>query len=216
MTSDHAWRLKQLKFLFKAGLCESPNIGGDLASQIKVSFYRALDNKLPKLSDLRSMLNDLVTYLDEELFTNNDMKLRTPLEEAATEVWKKMLSLVKQLEESNDNFAAFFHTMDLHMGLQLFTDPEMAISSIDELHNCFERLKKKSKKTKDKSNEDEPEWTEVVVDLILSLLSRNEHLLRTVVGCVFPHICPHLTSASLHQILAVSIYNFPGNFIFYN
>ena len=151
------------------------------------------------------MLSDLVSYLDEELFTKEEMKLRTPLEEAGIAAWKKMTSLVNQLKGSSDNFAAFFHTMDLHMGLQLFTDPEMAISSIIELHEIFDRLKKKSKKPKIKSEEDELEWTEVVVDLMLSLLSRNEHLFRTVVGCVFPHICPHLTSASLHQILAVRI-----------
>lgn len=203
MTSNQSWRLKQLKCLFKFGLCESENFGVDLANQIKVSFYRALDNKLPKLSDLRSILSNMVSYLNEELFIKSELKLRVPLKEAGVEAWQKMMNVVKKSEGDNDKFAAFFHTMDLHMGLQLFTDPEMAISSIDELHNCFERLKKKSRKSKSKSDEDEPEWTEVVVDLLLSLLSRNEHLLRTVVGCVFPHICPHLTSVSLHQILAV-------------
>lgn len=147
----------------------------------------------------------MVSYLNEELFIKSELKLRVPLKEAGVEAWQKMMNVVKKSEGDNDKFAAFFHTMDLHMGLQLFTDPEMAISSIDELHNCFERLKKKSRKSKSKSDEDEPEWTEVVVDLLLSLLSRNEHLLRTVVGCVFPHICPHLTSVSLHQILAVNI-----------
>lgn len=180
-----------------------------VSDQIKVSFYRALDNKLPKLNDLRSILSNMVSYLNEELFVkSNDLKLRIPLGETGIEAWQKMMNVVKKSEDDNDKFAAFFHTMDLHMGLQLFTDPEMAISSIDELHNCFERLKKKkkSRKSKGTSDTDEPEWTEVVVDLLLSLLSRNEHLLRTVVGCVFPHICPHLTSVSLHQILAVNIY----------
>lgn len=203
MITDHDWRLKLLKFLFRTGLCESPEIGVELASSIKVSFYRALDNKLPKLSDLRKLLSDLVTFLDEEVLTNEDMKLRTPLEEKGTAAWKKMTTLMKQLEENNENFAAFFHTMGSHMGLQLFNNQEMAISSIDELKNCFVRLRKKSRKSKDKAEDDEPEWTEVVVDLILSLLSRKEHLLRSVVLCVFPQICSNITSASLHQILAV-------------
>lgn len=100
-----------------------------------------------------------------------------------------------------------FHTIYLHMGLQLFSDPEMAIMSINELHSCYERLNKKSKKHKKPDTslmEEEPEWVEVVVDLLLSLLSRNNHLLRSLVGCVFPHLCSHLTPSSVYQILAVS------------
>ncbi|XP_015606625.1 DNA polymerase V [Cephus cinctus] len=208
MSSDHDWRLEQLQFLFSIGLCESPNIGTELAPQFKDTFYRALDHKLPKLSDLRDILSALVRYIDEELFLKNALTLRAPLTDSVKNVWKDTMILIKKLEKDSKNeaAAAIFHTLDLHMALQLFTESEMAVSCIKELDSCYERLsKKRSKKTKKTEIEDnnEPEWVEVVVDLLLSLLSRNNHLLRSLVGCVFPHMCTFLTASSIHQILDV-------------
>lgn len=169
-----------------------------------------MDNKLSKLDDLRSILSSLIININESVFQTSELKLRTPLDDASTEAWKKMMQLKEKIEkESNNNekVGAVFHTMNLHMGLQLFSDSEMAISSINELHSCFEHFKAKNKSSKKKISKvqetEELEWVEVVVDLLLSLLSRNSHLLRSLVGCVFPHICPYLTNNAIHQILSI-------------
>ncbi|EZA51443.1 Myb-binding protein 1A [Ooceraea biroi] len=205
--SDVDWRLAQLTFLFKYGLCEVSHIGVELAPQFKDAFYRALDYKLPKLNDVRNLLSALVHDLNSKLLSNT-MQLRAPLSDAASDAWKRVLDLIEKLEMNTKDVDVLpiFHTMNLHMGLQLFSDPEMAIMSINELQSCYERLTKKSKKHKKldgSAMEEEPQWVEVVVDLLLSLLSRNNHLLRSLVGCVFPHVCPHLTPSSVYQILAV-------------
>ena len=71
--------------------------------------------------------------MNETIFQNSEVKLRTPLNEIATEAWSKMMKYIKKLEKNtknNENINAVFHTMNLHMGLQLFSDPEMAISSV--------------------------------------------------------------------------------------
>jgi DNA polymerase phi len=168
-----------------------------------------LDNKLPKLDDLRTLLTSLISHIDEKVFKKSEFKLRVPLHDEATEAWNKMIKLVKKLEKngkSYQNINAVFHTMDLHMGLQLFSDPEMGISSINELHSCFEHIKSQNyvnDKSDSAKDDAEPKWVEVVVDLFLSLLSRQIHLLRSLVGCVFPHICPHLTAPAIHQILSI-------------
>ncbi|XP_043272424.1 myb-binding protein 1A [Venturia canescens] len=209
VSTEHKWRLDQLKFLFNLGLCESSNVGVELAPQFKECFYRALDHKLPKLSDLRTILSELIHHLNDELFVKKTSTLRTPLTEAATEAWSAMINFITKLEGAAKNEQAMyiFYTMDLHMGLQLFSEPEMAISAIKEIHSCSERLNKykpkKGKKNGNENIEDEPEWVEVIVDLLLSLLSRNSHLLRSMVHCVFPHICAVSTAASIHQILSV-------------
>ncbi|XP_012288300.1 DNA polymerase V [Orussus abietinus] len=208
VTLDKDWRLHQLIFLFTLGLCETPTVGGELSPQIKDSFYRALDQKFPKLLDLRTVLSVVVHHIHEEVFSKPSLKLRAPLADTAKQAWKRMMSLITKLEQNKNTEAVpIFHTMNLHMGLQLFSDPEMAIGSIDELHSCFDRLTKKKfnklKKNSESINEDEPEWVDVVVDLLLSLLSRNSHLLRSLVGCVFPHVCQYLTASSIQQILAV-------------
>ena len=59
------------------------------------------------------------------------------------------------------------------------------------------------------SGEEEPEWMEVVTEVLLSLLSHNSHLLRTVVKNVFSMLYPHLTSAALQIIVEVCIAMFP-------
>ncbi|XP_011495730.1 PREDICTED: DNA polymerase V [Ceratosolen solmsi marchali] len=208
--SDLEWRVEQLKFLFNLGLCEVSTVSTELAPHFKESFYRALDNKLPKLDDLRTVLTSLISHIDENVFKNSEMKLKVPLNDDGTEAWNKMIKFVKKLEKNSkiyQNINVVFHIMDLHMGLQLFSDPEMAVSSINELHSCFEHLKSQKKLNKKNDtvteNTNEPEWIEVVVDLFLSLLSRKSHLLRSLVGCVFPHICPYLTLTAIHQILSI-------------
>lgn len=176
-----------------------------LVAHNKESFYRALDTKLESLGDLRTVLTSLVAYINETVFESSQVKLRTPLDDATKEAWVKMQKLVKKLQKDSkvgEKINAVFHIMDLHMGLQLFSDPEMAISAINELHSCYDHLREK-KKRRSTVADDEPEWVEVVVDLLLSLLSRQSHLLRSLVGCVFPHICPHLTANAIHQILAI-------------
>ncbi|CAD1478873.1 unnamed protein product [Heterotrigona itama] len=198
---DREWRLDQLKFLFAYGLCEMPNVG------FKETFYHALDHKLPKLSDLRNILSDLVHFVNICL-KEQMLKLRNPLINEEKDSWDKMICLIKNLENNSKKTEAvpIFHTMNLHMGLQLFSDPQMAVMAINELQSCYERVIKQSKKHKTinkKKPDDEPEWVEVVVDLLLSFYSKNSHLLRSLVGCVFPHICPYVTPTAIHQILAV-------------
>ena len=50
----------------------------------------------------------------------------------------------------------------------------------------------------------EPEWVEVVTEILLSLLSKPSHLLRTVVDGVFKMICPQMTPEALQLLLNVS------------
>ncbi|KOC64165.1 Myb-binding protein 1A [Habropoda laboriosa] len=205
--TDREWRLDQLKFLFVYGLCEMPNVGIDLASQFKETFYHALDHKLPKLDDLRNILSELVHFLNGHL-KKQALKLRNPLTDEARNAWKKVIHLIKTLENNSKRVEAVpvFHTMNLHMGLQLFSDSQMAIMAINELQSCYERLVKESSTCKigtKKKEEDEPEWVEVVIDLLLSFYSKNSHLLRSLVGYVFPHICPYVTPTAIHQILEV-------------
>ncbi|XP_052889502.1 myb-binding protein 1A [Anopheles moucheti] len=117
-----------------------------------------------------------------------------------------------------------FHILLMHMGLHLFNDPEVACSSINELECVMKRIDEKMKQ-RQKSNGEakgenskkrksvqhttielepaEPEWIEVVVDLFLNLLSQNSHLLRKVIGHLFPHLSGEITLPALNQILSV-------------
>lgn len=50
----------------------------------------------------------------------------------------------------------------------------------------------------------EPEWVEVMVDILLSLLSQQSRHIRQVCKTVFSSICPNVTAAALSAILEVS------------
>lgn len=161
------------------------------------------------MDDARNLLSALVHDVNSK-FISNTIQLRSPLNDVTFDAWKRVIDLIDKLENTTKNTEALpiFHTMNLHMGLQLFSDPEMAVMSINELQCCYERLIKIPKEHTQANAivEEEPHWVEVIVDLLLSLLSKNNHLLRSLVGCVFPHICPYLTSSAVYQILAVSRY----------
>ena len=87
---------------------------------------------------------------------------------------------------------------------QLFFDPTMAIDVLADLHICLEKSSQKKKKKRksiskktDDVDEVEPEWIEVVVDLLLSLLSQNKLVLRQVVGSVMTVLSPHVNDNAL-------------------
>ena len=52
----------------------------------------------------------------------------------------------------------------------------------------------------------EPVWVEVLVELMLSLLSRSKQSMRSVVNMMFSVVCPHLTSTAVHLITEVCYY----------
>lgn len=93
------------------------------------------------------------------------------------------------------------------LGLFLFSEPihvKIARSSIKELKSCYEHYRKGKKKTKSKSDfSEEPEWIEVLVEVLLSILSADSSVLRSVVQCVFRLLWEYLTPSSIGQIISV-------------
>ena len=86
------------------------------------------------------------------------------------------------------------------------------------MYSCYERAEKEEKeKKKRKKNEEnidmgaeeegEPEWVEVAVDLILSLLSQSSRIPKNLLDMFFFHLCPHLTGPALGQITQVTTWN---------
>ena len=55
---------------------------------------------------------------------------------------------------------------------------------------------------------DDPEWIEVLTELLLGLLSRPSQLNRKVVNSMFSAVCTHLTPTAFQIIMDVSIPSF--------
>lgn len=69
------------------------------------------------------------------------------------------------------------------------------------MQNCY----KHHINDNDNEEKDEPNWVEVVVELMLSLLARESYLLRQLISRMFSHLCSELTPQASHQILQVCL-----------
>lgn len=208
IVNDVEWKQELLIFLFKLGFCKTTNgdqlttkADKDIGSNIfKPVFNRGLDSKHQSTTAERDILINLIKNIDEMLNSKHSMQyLKTPLSDDGFKAWKEMYEIVNRAgskKTSKRNIELVINIILLHMGLQLFNEEALAISAIDELKSCIERVSSKK-------SEDEPDWIEVVTDLILHLLSYNSGLLRNVVVKVFASLCSLLTISSIHQILSV-------------
>jgi DNA polymerase phi len=203
MSEEGEWKTDQLIFLMKLGLLrdQSDNVGQELADSFKETFYSSLDLKHIKLDDLRSILSKVVQELDATVNEDNiGTVLRHPLTGDNYDTWKRTVELVAKLDADPKKKKAVFHTLFLHLGLQLFNNPKLATESLTELFSCYKRTKKPKSP---EAESDDPLWIEVVVDLFLNLLSHSSHLLRSVINYVFPHLCKYMNATAIHQILSV-------------
>lgn len=198
------WRTEQLKFLIDLGFFIDPSVQGigiELACVVRDGLYSALNHRAQTLNDLRTILSRLVHHFNSRL--SKGMKTRIKVTDEMQAAWKRLMTVIKSIEKKDAKDGSekwqisIFHTMFLQIGLLLFQNVGFDKDCLEELHSIYERTGKKN------SSAEEPHWTDVVIELFLSLLSRNNHLYRHVIGCVFSHLCPQLTAQNIHQILQV-------------
>lgn len=128
------------------------------------------------------------------------------------ECWQMLNGVCHSIEknENKSKVDKVFLILLYQLGLFLFSEPkhvEMATSSIKELKSCYDHYKSDAKKKKKHKEgeiaDDEPEWIEVLVEVLLSILSTESSVLRSVVQCVFRLLTEYLTPTSVGQIVSV-------------
>ncbi|XP_034231302.1 myb-binding protein 1A [Thrips palmi] len=203
---DINWKVEQLLFLLHRGLFRettSSAFNVELAANVRNCFFRALDEAFSDFKTMVVILNQIVQHINELMANQTQFvkSLRVQFGAESSAAWQQMMKTVSKFakSESSASETQIFHSLFLFMGLQLFSEPKMAVESLQELHSCYERMKGKHKS----KNAEEPQWVEVMVEVLLSLLSNSSRLLRTVVGKVFPHLKKHLTVSAFYQILEV-------------
>ncbi|XP_022103736.1 myb-binding protein 1A-like protein isoform X2 [Acanthaster planci] len=148
----------------------------------------------------------IVTYA-QALLNSPDVNRAITFSDEAQGAWAEMLSVVDKLRKKSKlakspSAGPAFQLLFLHVGLQMFSETQQAVDILQDLHGCYERAVSRRRSLK-KKTEDEPEWVEVVTEILLSLLSKPSHLLRTVVDGVFKMICPHMTPEALQLLLDI-------------
>lgn len=180
---------------------------------IKSCFYRCFTSRFSNVDSLVTVLSSLCNFISSCLEKD---QIRTKIEKQfpkeSMECWKMLIELCEDLDiQGDDNKSKVdkvFLILLFQLGLFLFSEPthvKVARSSIKELKSCYEhyRKEKKKKPSKIKDNTDEPEWIEVLVEVLLSILSVESSVLRSVVQCVFRLLWEFLTPTSIGQIVSV-------------
>merc|ERR1712223_1261856 len=113
------------------------------------------------------------------------------------------MDVVLELEQQwkgkeKDKEAGVLLLLYSHMWLQIFLQPDLAVEVLEELKPVYSRWK-----SRQLSSEEEPDWVEVVTEILLSILASNSSLMRSVVGSVFSVISPQMNEAAMLSLLNV-------------
>uniref|UniRef100_A0A8D3A6I1 Myb-binding protein 1A-like protein n=1 Tax=Scophthalmus maximus TaxID=52904 RepID=A0A8D3A6I1_SCOMX len=152
----------------------------------------------------------LVQYAQVLLTQPKSIQSSQPFSPEQRQAWDSMLesvaSLKKKSKKDQTAESSAFQQLFLLVGMHLFKDPEELLDIMKDMQSCVDKAQQKTSKKKKKKpeQEHEPEWVEVMVDILLSLLSQPSRHIRQVCKTVFSSICPHVTAAALTAILDVS------------
>ncbi|AWP00079.1 putative myb-binding protein 1A isoform 2 [Scophthalmus maximus] len=151
----------------------------------------------------------LVQYAQVLLTQPKSIQSSQPFSPEQRQAWDSMLesvaSLKKKSKKDQTAESSAFQQLFLLVGMHLFKDPEELLDIMKDMQSCVDKAQQKTSKKKKKKpeQEHEPEWVEVMVDILLSLLSQPSRHIRQVCKTVFSSICPHVTAAALTAILDV-------------
>ncbi|XP_068623401.1 uncharacterized protein Mybbp1A [Battus philenor] len=197
---------------FKISGDENVAVSGELSAAIKTCFYRCFSSRFSNVESLVSVLSSLSNFISSAL---GKEQVRTKIEKQFTtenmECWQMITEVCHKIEdvESKSKVDNVFLILLYQLGLFLFSEPahvKIATSSIKELKSCYEYYRKEktmTKANKNKTLSEEPEWIEVLVEVLLSILSIESSVLRSVVQCVFRLLWEYLTPSSIGQIVSV-------------
>ncbi|XP_040578804.1 myb-binding protein 1A [Lepeophtheirus salmonis] len=205
LTGEVEWKIESLQFLLSNVIFQNKKTtpwNSATRIQAKNAFFKGLDIKEKSFGNTCKVLKETLLFANNKLGPKSDA-----LSSENKKVWMKMTAVVKSISYESDKKLSVFLILFAHMGFQLFHQPEMAVEALKDLHICYEKacgeIKTSVKVSLGDEENDEPIWTEVIVDLLLSLLSQNRSILRQVVNTVFSLISPFVTTKALQTIIDV-------------
>uniref|UniRef100_A0A7N6B711 MYB binding protein 1a n=1 Tax=Anabas testudineus TaxID=64144 RepID=A0A7N6B711_ANATE len=156
-------------------------------------------------SDGTMWIYHLVQYAQVLLTQPKSVQSSQPFSPEQRQAWDSMLesvaNLKKKAKKGQTAESRAFQQLFLLVGMHLFKAPEELLDVMKDLQNCVDKAQEKKTKKKKKKQGEEPEWVEVMVDILLSLLSQPSRHMRQVCKTVFSSICPHVTAGALTAML---------------
>lgn len=208
------WKNQQLMAFLKAVIL-MPGKEGDTS---KDAFFKILGKQLAHIKEYSVLLLNLVEEMDRELKAQEAAGSPSCLSGDGKEQWTQVISRLAALKEQQDAEGTetevakiIFQVLFCQMALHLFVDVTVATESITEFITCHREVKKlgmlKGDDDEDEECEDmeeeRPTWVEVVTEMLLTLMTQEMHLFRTVVQGLFWLLTPVLTATALSLITDV-------------
>lgn len=162
-------------------------------------FFGALKAVSFSQKNMHVKLYNVVQHAKELLADEKNKVASDKWTDEAASTFKKVIKLVGKIQKKREREQIceedeVFEMLFCHMALQLFVEPEEAADILKELETCY----KKQKKREEEDNSEEPQWVEVLTEVLLSLLTRPSSLFRHLVDHSFAILTPHLTFAALN------------------
>ncbi|XP_064536356.1 myb-binding protein 1A [Drosophila montana] len=215
-------RNKQLEFLLFASLfhlddqrkpCtadEAAVFSRQAASRCEETLFSCLVNKIgtntEQLVALNEQLRPLLGQLAKKLTKPGiEGKLRIKVTPEMRLMWEKVQKVMNAPAKEKQALAVIFDALIMFLGLAMFTPScNVALDLIDDLFICKQNaLKTKQGKDKQRKSaaEPEPNWQEVLTDVLLQLLLQTGHFWRLFVNAIGGALMPHLNKRNLEQFL---------------
>ncbi|KAK3867115.1 hypothetical protein Pcinc_027399 [Petrolisthes cinctipes] len=205
-TEEHdEWRRQKLMAIMKLALfCSKSN-------KNKMELRSAFNKTLVTYSggnfkDYWTSLEQVVCEANKELQSQEEQG-KSPLGVGGAARWVQVQEKLAMLKSDNmkDTIPSkVFQLIYTQMALYLFLDHKVAKDIIEELNACCKMMMmSENPKSQSKETEGQPHWVEVVTELLLSLMTQEEHYIRFMAQNAFRLMCPLATPHTSTIILDI-------------
>ncbi|KAL5015716.1 hypothetical protein ScPMuIL_005305 [Solemya velum] len=187
------------------------------ALHCRENFNKALNNLATFIPELKGRvkclhsyvkaLYRLLHYAQKQYEKPGDMVPRTELADNVKMELKKLLERVDAIHQELPDNSPFgenqaFEILFLYLGFELLTNSSDTFDILRDLHVCYKKALKNKRKCSESSGK-EPQWIEVITEILVSLMSNTSHYARVMARTVMGAIAPHITRGALATILDV-------------
>ncbi|XP_055957921.1 myb-binding protein 1A-like protein isoform X2 [Patella vulgata] len=153
------------------------------------------------------LLIEVFNYAQELMSNTKIVTTKKKLSQKERDAWNKVVVVVKEITDKvedkkkveDDAFLFLF----IHFALQILTDStKLDLSLLEDVQSCYKKAFLK-KKPGDKNTSDEPEWIEVMTEVLLNMMSHSYQLARVMSSTAFKLLVDHVTPETVEQIITV-------------
>ncbi|BFZ00082.1 hypothetical protein BsWGS_03121 [Bradybaena similaris] len=170
-----------------------------------LTIFTGQQKKWDQFSKYLQLLYSLAEFV-QDLFTAKHVEPVALLQPEVKKQWQKLLDFCKTIKQwpqaESQQLNSAFLLLALFLGFHMLTDFKVAEELLQDVYVCYDKTKG-SEMEDAAEGEDEPQWIEVLVDVLLKLMSMHSHLGRVIAACVFRLLSEHITPSAVALITEV-------------